>query len=89
MCKKHLNGKCCQSDGEFFGLCDMLESRGLLLLRKKKQVRLSTVSVALCILAIRLYNVGCAVANTFNKSVTQILAMHTHIHNTSHVFLYR
>ena len=51
MCKKHLNGKCCQSDGEFFGLCDMLESRGLLLLRKKKQVRLSTVSVALCILA--------------------------------------
>ena len=41
VCKKHLNGKCCQSDGEFF---DMLESSGLLSLRKKKQVRLSTVS---------------------------------------------
>ena len=45
VCKHNLNGKCCQSDTEFFGMCDLLESRGLVeIKKKKKQNRLSTVS---------------------------------------------
>ena len=46
VCKHYLNGKCCQSDTEFFGTCDLLESHGLIEIKKKKQQnRLSTVSL--------------------------------------------